>query len=77
MDKYKVLYRSTGLLSGKEPGDTVELDSVDGKHLEGLGIVKKMATPKSGTEGEKPKAAAPTKPAAKPAAKAKPKGGES
>ncbi|TDE85301.1 hypothetical protein [Deinococcus sp. S9] len=62
MEKYKVLYRSTGLLSGREPGDTVELDGVDGKHLEGLGIVRKVAAPKA--EAPEPKAAT-TKTAAK------------
>ena len=62
MEKYKVLYRSTGLLSGREPGDTVELDGVDGKHLEGLGIVRKVAAPKA--EVPEPKAAT-TKTAAK------------
>lgn len=58
MDKYKVLYRSTGLLSGREPGDTVELDGVDGKHLEGLGIVQKVAAPKAEPKADAPKAKA-------------------
>lgn len=69
MDEYKVLYRTTGLLTGKEPGDVVELDSVDAKHLLDLGIVEKVKPPKKAEPTEDDKKPAPKPAARKPAAK--------
>lgn len=43
--KYRVLYRSVGLLTGYEPGDTVELDSVDAARLLSFGLVSPLSGP--------------------------------
>jgi hypothetical protein len=43
MGKFKVLYRSEGILSGHEPGDEVEIpNSHDAARLQELGLVEKV-----------------------------------
>ena len=43
--KYRVKYRSEGLLTGREPGDTVELDSHDAARLQALGLIAPLSGP--------------------------------
>lgn len=43
--KYRVNYRSVGLLTGREPGDTVELDSHDAARLQSFGLVSPLSGP--------------------------------
>ena len=40
MKNYRVKYRALGLLSSKEPGDTVKLDDADAAHLLDLGVIE-------------------------------------
>ncbi|MHA0041513.1 hypothetical protein [Deinococcus sp. PEB2-63] len=43
MKNYRVKYRALGLLSSKEPGDTVKLDDADAAHLLDLGVIESEA----------------------------------
>jgi len=43
MKNYRVKYRALGLLSDKEPGDTVKLDDADAAHLLDLGVIESEA----------------------------------
>lgn len=50
--KHRVLSRSIGILSGKEPGDTVDVkDQHDATHLIGLGLIEPVTGPKETPKG--------------------------
>ncbi|MFC4426210.1 hypothetical protein [Deinococcus navajonensis] len=59
MKDYKVRYRSVGgALTGKEPGDTVQLNELDATRLQELGVVELAKAAPAKAEAPKTKAAA-------------------